>query len=474
MAKFCGKCGARLDEITGQCPVCNKSIHADKITRNFLHKRKKRAVILVVLFAICVCVVLVLLGKRTLLEFKTDAVDETIAATVPPETPLQATVVKDAVIPESSAEVDIVSETVEEVVPAANSVAVTEPESTITLKTVSMQPYGDPVSSVSASSTFSSDHANHDAENLRDNDPKTNWAEGVDGYGIGESVRFDFHETVQLNGFQICGGNQYDYDCFKDNCRPEWIKLTFADGASESFRLKDMLKSQTFELSAPVETDSVVLTVNTIYEGRKYEDTVISDVSFDAFVMHGEQKVIPSGAEECTYLKVATVLDYDSNGNSTEYGVVTAYDETKAKMWTYESGKYNGGAQCGPMWFVGTYGNTLYISENGTLFALDMTSGTIKWKNKQFGGIPTACAFDKNGTLYLTGYLSPDLFIADKFGDTVFEISTFDDRYYWPSAITLEDSFAFITMDGHPEEVKGENSIIIVDLADFSYEIPQS
>lgn len=472
MDKFCGKCGAKLDEITGQCPACYRSIHTDKRTKNLLHKRTKRAVILVVLFIICICTVFILLGRRTLLESRLAPVNESFTATAPPETSLYVAVAEETVITESATETSKVPETAEETAQVTDAIAVTETGPTVTLEVVNMQPYGDPVSSVSASSTYSGDRANHDAENLRDEDPKTNWTEGVDGYGVGESIRFDFCEVVQLNSIQISGGNQYDYDRFKDNGRPEWIKLTFADGSSESFRLKDSLKSQTFELYAPVETDSVVLTINTVYEGRRYEDTVISDVSFGAYKMVSILKQVPCETTECTYVKFSNIQDRDLSGNIVEYGIFTGYGDSENELWKYESRIYDGGGQCNAIGFVGLNDNTLYFSENGALLALNLSSGAIRWKNKDFGGTPTACAFDENGTLYITGYLTPDLFAVEKYGSVIHKADTFDDRFYWPSAITLEGGFARITMDGHPIEVENSDSIIVVDLSDYTYELP--
>lgn len=32
MAKFCGKCGTKLDEQTGKCPNCDKEIRNDTLT----------------------------------------------------------------------------------------------------------------------------------------------------------------------------------------------------------------------------------------------------------------------------------------------------------------------------------------------------------------------------------------------------------------------------------------------------------
>lgn len=44
----------------------------------------------------------------------------------------------------------------------------------------------------------------------------------------------------------------------------------------------------------------------------------------------------------------------------------------------------------------------------------------------------------------------------------------------WPSDITLPGDTARITMDGHPENIKPEDGVILVDLGDFSFRLPDS
>ena len=50
MAKFCGKCGSKLDQTTGLCPECD----ADKIERN---KRKKKILRLKIILGILILVI---------------------------------------------------------------------------------------------------------------------------------------------------------------------------------------------------------------------------------------------------------------------------------------------------------------------------------------------------------------------------------------------------------------------------------
>lgn len=140
-----------------------------------------------------------------------------------------------------------------------------------------------PVQDAYASSTYSGDRATHDVTNLLDQDKKTNWTEGVDGDGIGEYLWFQFREEYCLKSITIYPGNQYDRSRYLDNNRPENITISFSDGSSLSVRLNDVREGQTIPLSEPVITDSVRIRIDSVYHGSKYSDTVISDISFEAY-----------------------------------------------------------------------------------------------------------------------------------------------------------------------------------------------
>lgn len=145
------------------------------------------------------------------------------------------------------------------------------------------KPIEHPVKNAYASSTYSGDRATHDVTNLLDNDRKTNWTEGVEGDGIGEYIRFEFWDEYSLKSIAIYAGNQYDRNRYLDNNRPEKITIGFSDGSSVSVTLKDIMEGQTILLPESVVTDSIWITINSVYHGNKYTDTVISDISFEAY-----------------------------------------------------------------------------------------------------------------------------------------------------------------------------------------------
>lgn len=134
---------------------------------------------------------------------------------------------------------------------------------------------------VEASSTYNGDRATHIAYNLLDGNPKTNWTEGVPGYGEGESVDFHFQGKQPIAGFTIWAGNHYDNSYYVKNARPKTITLTFSDGSAKEYTLRDKREEQTFYFDQTVETESVLLTITSVYDdGAVYEDTVISEMSF--------------------------------------------------------------------------------------------------------------------------------------------------------------------------------------------------
>lgn len=133
---------------------------------------------------------------------------------------------------------------------------------------------------VESSSTYDGDRATHIAYNLIDSNTKTNWTEGVSGNGEGEYVDFLFQAEQPIAGFTIWAGNHYNDSYYTKNARPKTITLTFSDGSNENYTLRDKKEEQTFRFSQPVETESVRLTITSVYAGTKWEDTVISEIDF--------------------------------------------------------------------------------------------------------------------------------------------------------------------------------------------------
>lgn len=135
------------------------------------------------------------------------------------------------------------------------------------------------VATVSATSALSEYNMTHSSDRIMDNDTSTAWVEGVAGQGEGESVTFTFDGVYKVSGFVIYGGYQKNSDLYYKNSRPAFLKVTYSDGSSQVCNLSDTLGAQTFTLANPMETSSLTFTIQSVYAGNKYEDTVISEIS---------------------------------------------------------------------------------------------------------------------------------------------------------------------------------------------------
>lgn len=140
----------------------------------------------------------------------------------------------------------------------------------------------DAVQSVTASSylTQASYNLYHTPERMTDGDLTTAWVEGVAGDGIGESVTFTFDGTYLVSGMQIYAGYQKSGDLYKKNARPAVLTVTFSNGEELTVTLQDVNGVQDIAFEVPAETGSVTLAIASVYAGSKYQDTVISELSF--------------------------------------------------------------------------------------------------------------------------------------------------------------------------------------------------
>lgn len=141
-------------------------------------------------------------------------------------------------------------------------------------------------STIEASSTYNGDSAKHVVQNLIDNKVKTNWTEGVHGNGEGEYIDFIFYTEQPIAGFIISAGNHASNTYYTKNSRPKTITLTFSDGSAEEYTLLDKKETQKIYFDNVVNTTSVRLTIDSVYAGSAWEDTVISEIAFLAQESH--------------------------------------------------------------------------------------------------------------------------------------------------------------------------------------------
>ncbi len=134
------------------------------------------------------------------------------------------------------------------------------------------------VKSASATSELSEYGMTHTAKLAIDGSTKTGWVEAVSGQGIGESITLTLTETSQVSGFTIWAGYHKSSDLYQKNSRPSSLQISFSDSSMIVINLEDNMSAQTFYFEQPVMTDQVVITIQSVYPGTKYEDTVISEI----------------------------------------------------------------------------------------------------------------------------------------------------------------------------------------------------
>jgi hypothetical protein len=128
------------------------------------------------------------------------------------------------------------------------------------------------------------------AENMNDGLPETAWAEGATGYGIGEKFIATMDgdssmKNIPFRGLRIANGYQKNNKTWKDNSRIKKLKVYHNGKAVFIINLQDKMGVQlaTWEDKPLLLTFNDVITfeIMDVYKGDKYDDTVISDLSFD-------------------------------------------------------------------------------------------------------------------------------------------------------------------------------------------------
>lgn len=132
-----------------------------------------------------------------------------------------------------------------------------------------------------ASETYSDGKYEYTPQKAVDNDMSTCWSEGTDSYGIGESITLYFNDTYEISELCLWNGLCTSEDLFYKNSRLHNIKVVLSNGDSYDFECSDGWdnRKSTFSFNSGTETSSLTIVIQSVYEGNKYKDTCISEIS---------------------------------------------------------------------------------------------------------------------------------------------------------------------------------------------------
>lgn len=119
------------------------------------------------------------------------------------------------------------------------------------------------------------------AENVIDGKAATAWAEGVEGPGIGEWLKFGLDEPRKVKAVRIVTGYPKTAQIFKNNNRVRQIKISFSDGRFQMNELKDVQEVQRILIDRDTPTKYIKLEIMDVYKGARFDDTCIAEVEFE-------------------------------------------------------------------------------------------------------------------------------------------------------------------------------------------------
>ena len=114
-------------------------------------------------------------------------------------------------------------------------------------------------------------------EYLFDNNIQTNWQEGVKGAGIDEFVEYQFQGEYRVCAMSFKLGNWKTQKYYYGNNRPKTLTLTM-NQQSWTVSFPDRWEQMGIAFTSPVKTSDLKITIDEVYKGKEWNDTVITDI----------------------------------------------------------------------------------------------------------------------------------------------------------------------------------------------------
>lgn len=140
-------------------------------------------------------------------------------------------------------------------------------------------------------------------KSVGDDDVRTAWVEGAEGYGIGEYVEFIFdYNAPRATSVTISNGYNKSATAWKSNSRVKTLNIYEDDKLLMTVNLADTRDLQQFDLPHPIPNRKeesrmsdrdenkppvrLRMMISEVYKGDKYDDTAISEILFDGMDVH--------------------------------------------------------------------------------------------------------------------------------------------------------------------------------------------
>ncbi|MBS6195639.1 MAG: zinc-ribbon domain-containing protein [Clostridiales bacterium] len=138
------------------------------------------------------------------------------------------------------------------------------------------------VADAEASSVISQEGTNNNPILLFDDREDTSWQEGVDGFGIGESIDIELEDTSEVEYLSFKLGNWKNDKYYFGNAKPKTITIMAGEFVGQVTFTGDRT-TEWIKFSKPVKVDEISLVIEDVYPGTSWEDTCITEMGIYGF-----------------------------------------------------------------------------------------------------------------------------------------------------------------------------------------------
>lgn len=195
---------------------------------------------------------------------------------------------------------------------------------------------------------------------------------------------------------------------------------------------------------------------------NKTEAEIRTEVATEATTEEVTTEITPAVSYNVVYVD----FEHEYNQVAEEYAYIVAYDKSENIVWSFLTPPY-AGAQCMRVWEVGLWNDRYVYVEDGCVIAIDRDTGTVMWTDSNFGGgkLPDShnCFIDDNGYVYVSGAMSPDLYVISPSGECVYRLE--EAGIDFPEIEFVDGK---VRIYGYDDYISGEPHEVFVDVSSFT------